>query len=480
MKKFFKLDEHKTTVKIEIYAGIATFLAMAYILVVNPNNLLVNGTLDSRWPSVFVATAIGSFLGTLLMSLVANKPFGASSTMGVNAMIGTVIGGGVGFSFSYGNGMFIILLAGIIFLLLSVIPVGKKKTTLREAIFDGTPKCIINAVPVGIGLFITFIGLKNSGIITSNPFTLLQLIDFGNYENFANGTAWGAIVTLVGLFIIAVLSHYKIKGSIIIGILSSTLLAIPLGVANLDILLGKVDGISWRFWENIASYFGSDGVFLSVFKEGLTLPENSLLTFIMLILTFIMLDLFDTIGTIVGCSSNAKLTDEDGKPKDYNKIMYADSVTTCLSALVGTSTVSTFVESGAGIAEGGKTGLTSLTIAILFLLSIFLLPLFAFIPIEAASAALIYVGVLMIKNIKIVDFENLKDAIPSFLTIIIIPLSYSITDGMGIGIIAYFVINVLIYIVDLIKGTKPKFPISFISIIVTILFLIYFLVPTIV
>ena len=486
MKKivnFFKLKEHNTSVKVEIYAGIATFLAMAYILVVNPNNLLIDGNIDPRWSSVFVATAIGSFIGTLLMALIANTPFGASSTMGVNAMIGTVIGGSLGFSFSYGNGMLIILCSGIVFFLLSVIPVGKKgcKVSLREALFDGMPKCIINAVPVGIGLFITFIGLKNSGIIISNKYTLLQLLDFGSSENFMlGGPAWGAIVTLFGLVVIAVLTHYKVKGSVIIGILSSTLLAIPTKVANLDILLGKVDKISWKFWENISSYFSNDGVFLSVFKEGFNLPEGSLFTFIILVMTFIMLDLFDTIGTIVGCATNAGLNDENGKPEDYNKIMYADSATTVMSAIVGTSTVSTFVESGAGIAEGGKTGLTGLTIAILFLLSIFFLPLFAFIPIEAASSALIYVGVLMIKNIKTIDFDNVIESVPAFLTIIVMPLAYSITDGIGIGVITYFFINLFIYFIDLVKGNKKKFPLSIVTTCITILFLIYFLVPTIV
>lgn len=482
-RDFFKLKEHKTNVKTELFAGIATFLAMAYILVVNPNNLLVNGNLDPRWPSVFVATALGSAIGTLLMALIANKPFGASSTMGVNAMIGTVIGGSVGFSFSYGNGMLIILASGIVFFLLSVIPVGKKgsKTSLREALFDGTPKCIINAVPVGIGLFITFIGLKNSGIITSNQFTLLQLIDFSDLSKYVlGGEAWGAIVALFGLLVITILSHYKVKGSVVYGILSSTILAIPMGIANLDILKGSVDGISWKFWENISSYFGSDGVFLSVFKEGFNLPEGSFFTFVMLVMTFIMLDLFDTIGTIVGCSTNAKLNDEDGKPQDYNKIMYADSTSTCMSALVGTSTVSTFVESGAGIAEGGKTGLTGLVIAVLFLLSIFLLPIFAFIPIEAASAALIYVGVLMIKNIKEIDFDNIKEAIPAFLTIIIMPLSYSITDGIGIGVLAYFFIESFIFIVELLRGNRYKMSLSVVTVFIAILFLLYFLVPTIV
>lgn len=489
--KFFKLNDYKTNVKTEIFAGMATFLAMAYILVVNPNNLLVNGTSDIRWSSVFVATALGAFIGTLFMSLIANKPFAAASTMGVNAMMGSVIGGALGFSFSYGNGMFIIFASGLIFLLLSIIPIGKKngKTiTLREQIFNGTPKAIINAIPVGIGLFIAMIGLKNAGIIVSNNFTLVKLIDLSNSANWAyGGDSYRAIVALFGLILIAILSHYKVKGAVVFGIIGATLLAIPTGVADINILLGKVDGITWKFWENFSTYFNfnpsSGGIFLSIFTEGFRFPDGSLFTALSLILTFIMLDLFDTIGTVVGCSINAGLSDRDGKPENYDKIMYSDSIASCAGALVGTSTVSTFVESGAGIASGGKTGLTSLTTSILFLIAIFALPLFAFIPIEAASAALLYVGVLMIKNIKDIDFEDIKNLVPAFLTIILMPLTYSITDGIGIGIITFFVITFIIYIIDRIKyksGPKPKLQLSFVTLIIVILFLVYFLVPKIV
>jgi AGZA family xanthine/uracil permease-like MFS transporter len=254
-----------------------------------------------------------------------------------------------------------------------------------------------------LGYLLAFIGLKNSGLILSNQYTLLQFIDFNNMANWQlGGTACTAIVALFGLIVIAVLSHYKVKGSVVIGILSATLLAIPLKVADLNILFGNDTGITWKFWENFSNFFNFNpdqgGVFMSLFTEGLNFPEGSIFTVLMVVLTFIILDLFDTIGTVVGCSTNAGLIDEDGKPHDYNKIMYSDSISSCAGALVGTSTVSIFVESGAGIASGGKTGLTALTIAILFLLSIFVLPIFAFIPISAASSALIYVGVLMIKK----------------------------------------------------------------------------------
>lgn len=481
MKKFFKLDKYNTNIKTEILAGFATFLAMAYVLIVNPNNLLTSGTLDARWPSVFVATAIGAAIGTLLMSLIANKPFAAASTMGINAMTGTVLGGSLGFAFSYGNAMLIIFFSAVLFLLLSIIPVGKKDNkivTLREKIFDGTPTIIIKAIPVGVGLFIAMIGLKNAGIIGTN----FNFIDFTSQSNWVSGgLAWRAIIALFGLIVICVLSHFKVKGAVLIGILSATILAIPTGVADLNILFGNETGITWKFWENIGTFFSSNNsAFLSIFKEGFILPEGSLFTVIILVLTFIMLDLFDTIGTIVGCSTNAGLSDENGKPDDYNKIMWADSLASCIGAVIGTSTVSTYVESGVGIAAGGKTGLTSLTISILFIISIFILPIFAFIPIEAASAALLYVGVLMMKNITDIDFEDIRNAVPSFLTIIIMPLTLSIANGIGVGIISYFVINLLIYIINRIKGNKEKLNISFVTFLIVILFLIYFLVPRIV
>ena len=410
-------------------------------------------------------------------------------------MIGTVLGGALGFSFSYGNAMLIVFLSGVIFFILSVIPMGyddekDRFISLREKIFDGLPLAIRKAIPVGIGLFITFIGLQNAKIIVGNEFTLLSLVDFNNYDLWYLGSPLcSAIVSLFGLIIISVLSHYKVKGSIIIGVLSSTVLAIFLGVADINVLFGKVDGISWNFWHSFENFFSGNsnngGIFLSVFKEGLFLPKGSLLTCLMMVITFCMIDMFDTMGTVVACCTNAKLVDKDGKPYNYDKIMYADSTSTLIGSLLGTSTVTTFVESSAGVAEGGKTGLTSLVTAILFLLSIFLLPIFAFIPSASASSALIYVGVLMMKNIFDIDFSNVKVAVPSFLTIIIMVLAYSITDGIGIGIISYFVIDIIIYIIDLIKykqgklEIKPKTDLNIITSIVLILFLIYFLIPTV-
>lgn len=487
---FFEIKKRNTTRKTEIFAGIVTFLAMAYILVVNPNNILMSGTNDPRFTSVFIATAIGAFIGTLLMSLLAKMPLAQAPGMGLNALVGTIIGGGMGFAFSYGNAMLFVLISGIIFLLLSFIPAGKKKNgdsiSLREKIFDGVPKAIRTSTSVGIGLFIAFIGLQNANIIVNNDFTLVQLIDFNNPEMWVHGgPACMAIVAIFGLFVITILAHYKVRGAVIIGILAATLLSIPLGVANMDIIAGKIPGISWRFWDNIGNFFGNNDVFLSVFKNGFSLPDGSLLTSIMIIISFSMIDMFDTMGTVIGCAKNANLVDKDDKPVNYGKIMYSDSIATVTGAMLGTSTVTTFVESGAGVAAGGKTGLTALTTAILFLLSIFLLPLFAFIPSAAAASALIYVGALMIQNIVEVDFKNIRNSVPSFITIIIMLLSYSITNGIGAGIVSFTIIDFTIYIIELMKYNngvikdKPKLEITWITFVIFVLFLIYFLVPTV-
>ena len=490
LDSFFNISKYKSSVKTEIFAGLATFLAMAYILTVNPNNILWGGTSDPRFASVFIATALGAIIGTLLMAFLAKMPLAQAPGMGLNAMVGSIIGGAMGFTFSYGNAMALVLVSGIIFLLLSIIPCGKdkygKKVSLREKIFDGMPKAIRLSIPVGIGLFIAFIGLQNASIIVDNKFTLLQLVDFNNPEFWAKGgTCCSAIVAIFGLIVITILSHYNVKGSVIIGILASTVLSIPLGVANLDILVGKVDGISWKFWENFQAFFSGDNTVFLSFVKGFDFPEGSLLTCIMLTITFAMIDMFDTMGTCVGCCQNAKLIDEDGKPLNYDKIMISDSTATMAGAMLGTSTVTTFVESGAGVSTGGKTGLTALVVAILFLVSMFLFPLFAFIPSAAAASALIYVGVLMMKNVVNIDFENVKNSVSSFITIIAMVLGYSITDGIGMGILIFFILDGIIYITDLVsykfnkREEKPKSEITIVTLIVVILFLIYFLVPTI-
>ena len=504
---FFKITLNGSSFKVEIIAGIATFLAMAYILTVNPSQILYGGASDFRWASIFIATAFGAIIGTLLMSLYAKMPLAQAPGMGLNSTLGGVIGGGVGafaysYSYSLANALLLVFISGVLFLVLSIIPIKKDKTTgkwitLREKIFDGMPNCIRRSIPVGIGLFIAFIGMQNAKIVVANPYTLVEFVDltkiFTGHLTDSAGNLYGytyALVALVSLITIAVLSHYKVKGAVIYGILISTVVAIPLKVADINILLGKTPGVTWKFWNSFKYYFSAkEGVFASAFKDGFKFPEGSFMTSLMLVITFCMIDMFDTMGTVVGCATNANLLDETGKPLNYNKIMVSDSVATVTGAVFGTSTVTTFVESGTGIAAGGKTGFASLITAILFFLSLFLLPLFAFIPSAAAAGALIYVGVLMMQNVKNVDFSTVKNAVPAFLTIAMMVLTYSITKGIGIGIISYVFINFICYIVYLIKYAtsknkegleKPCPNISIVTLVVFLLFVVYFIVPTII
>ena len=499
MNKFAKLlgydpVEKQTSVKTEIIAGIVTFLAMAYILTVNPNQILYGSTADPRWPSLFIATAFGAIIGTLLMAFLAKMPLAQASGMGLNSLVGSIIGGGIGFyaygfSFSLGQAFMMVLISGVVFLLLSVIQIKGK--TFRELIFDGMPVAVRSAISVGIGLFIAYIGFQNAGVIVSNQYTQVALADFTNWD-----TCKPAIVALIGLFLIAILDKLNVKGSVILGILGATVIGIPFGVTNVKIITGS-EGISWKFWENFANFFSVGetsvfGSFTSVFKDGF--PAGSIFTVIMLIITMCMIDMFDTMGTIVGCcSGNRVLSDENDKPHNYGKIMMSDAVATCAGAALGTSTVTTFVESGAGVSAGGRTGLTAFTTACMFLLAIFAMPFFAMIPSAATAAALIYVGVLMMKNnVKNVDFSNAINATTGFLTIVVMVLSYSITKGIGIGMVSYTVMSAIAYGVEWIKYAvakkkaadgeeteKPQWNVSIVALVVTALFLVYFFVPTV-
>ena len=490
-------EEKQTTVKTEIIAGLVTFLTMAYILTVNPNQILWGGVADPRWSSVFMATAFGAVIGTLLMAFLAKMPLAQASGMGLNAMVGSMLGGVYG-AFTQSGTFAIVLISGLVFLLLSLVSIKGK--TFRELVFDGMPVPVRGAISVGIGLFIAFIGFQNAGVIVTNEYTQVALVDFTNWglqkvqwnafipASFAAKTA---SVALIGLFLIAILEKFNVKGSVIIGIIGTTLIGIPFGVTDLSVLAG--DGaVTWKFWENFANFFsaGEESVFLSfadVFSDGF---GGSVFTIVMLVITFCMIDMFDTMGTIVGCcGGNRILSDENDKPYNYDKIMISDSVATCAGAILGTSTVTTFVESGSGVSAGGRTGLTALVVAGLFFLSIFIMPVFAAIPSAATASALIYVGVLMMKNnIKAIDFSNSINAISAFLTIVIMPLAYSITDGIGIGLVVYTVLSLVCYGIEWIiysvkkseDSVKPVFPVSIVSIVVTALFLVYFFVPAVI
>jgi len=498
LDKFFGITARGSSIKAEIIAGIVTFLAMCYILTVNPNQFFWGGVMTDNgptftptdnplWTSVFIATAFGAIVGTLLMAFLAKLPLAQAPGMGLNSMVGSIIGGGVGlvsysFDFSLGNAMLMVLISGVLFLALSIISING--VSLRQKIFEGIPSAIRTAIPVGIGLFIAFIGFQNAKVIVDNQYTLVDLVPFSGYgANVAN-----ACVCLFGLIVIAVLDKLKVKGAVIIGILAATLFGlIPgIGVTNLSVVTGSVDGITWKFWENFANYFGENGVFGIAFTDGFSLPAGSIMTVIMLIITMCMIDMFDTMGTCVGCCSAAGLMDDKGVPLNYNKIMYSDSIATCTGAIFGTSTVTTFVESGAGIAAGGKTGLTALTTAIMFFLAIFALPVFAMIPSAAAASALVYVGVLMMKGVKNIDFSDIRTAVPAFLAIAIMPLGYSITKGIGMAILSYVVISLIYFVVAAIKHAitkkdedKPVWEVSIVTLIIAALFIVYFFVPTV-
>ncbi len=478
--------EKETNVKTEIMAGVVTFLAMSYILTVNPNQILYAGTNDPRWSSLFIATALGAIIGTLLMAFLAKMPLAQASGMGLNSLVGSIIGGGIGFfaygfSFTIGQAFMMVLISGVVFLILSAIKIKGK--AIRELVFDGMPLAVRDAISVGIGLFIAYIGFQNAGIIVSNQYTQVALADFTKWD----GTANTAIVAFIGLFLIAILEKLNVKGAVILGIVGATIAGIPLGVTNVEIIAGT-DGISWKFWENFANFFSVGegsvfGSFTSVFTEGF--PEGSLFTVIMLVVTMCMIDMFDTMGTIVGCcGGNRILSDENNKPRNYGKIMLSDAVATCAGAMLGTSTVTTFVEAGAGVSAGGRTGLTAFSAACMFFISMFALPLFAVIPGAAAASALIYVGVLMMKaNIKSIDFSNAISATTAFLTIVVLVLSYSITKGIGVGLLSYTIMSAVAYVIELVKSLikkteKPKWEVSIIVIIVALFLCVYFFVPT--
>ena len=474
----------QTSIKTEIVAGIVTFLAMAYILTVNPAQILVSPDLGAYWPSVFIATALGAIIGTLLMALLAKMPLAQASGMGLNSLLGGLVAlwaaDTYGVRFTLGQAFMMVLISGVLFLALTLIKINGK--SFRELVFDGMPVAVRSSISIGIGLFIAYIGFQNAGIIVADPYVQVGLVNFTSFEACKT-----AIVAFIGLFLIAILDKLNVKGSVILGILGATLIGIPFGVTDLTVLAG--DGsVSWKFWENFANFFaGDNSVFLSfidVFKEGLVPEGGSIFTVIMVIITMCMIDMFDTMGTIVGCcGGNRILSDENNKPHNYDKIMISDAVATCAGAMLGTSTVTTFVESGAGVSAGGRTGLTSFTTACMFFLAMFAMPAFAVIPGAATAAALIYVGVLMMKNnIKSVDMNDAISATSAFLTIVVMLLSYSITKGIGIGMVTYTVMSAIAYLIGLVtyainKKEKPVWKVSVVALIVTALFCVYFFVP---
>lgn len=438
MDKFFKISERGSNVKTEIIAGLTTFFAMAYIVIVNPDQITgftakdVAG-ISQIWNAVYIASIIAAVVGTLLYAFYAKLPFAQACGMGLNSFFFTSfvlpqIVKGQDPVKGYQAGLVIILISGLVFLILSV-------TGLRSYIAKAMPDCIKKSIPAGIGLFIAFIGFKNVGIIQANQYTFVQFVKIQGEEW---ETIAPAIIALLGFIIIAVLSKLKVKGAVLLGILATTVIYY---LATWQ--LPSLDMSSFTEPFKDFADIGITAVFQAESWKNAFSPEfvGGIFSAIMLVVTFCLVDMFDTIGTLYGTASEANMLDENGDPVDINKSMACDSIATVTGAVCGTSTVTTFVESASGVAAGGRTGFASLVTSICFALCLFLSPVASIIPSAATAPALIFVGVLMVKNFSKVDMEDLRSAVPAFLTLIMMPLTYSIANGIGIGAIAYVLIT---------------------------------------
>ena len=469
MKKldsFFKISERGSNVKTEIIAGLTTFFAMAYIVVTNPNQVVgfmnfdpvLGSSFAPIWNAVYVASILVAVIGTLLYAFYAKLPFAQACGMGLNSFffVSFIVPNMLDPMNGYREGLCIILLSGVVFLILSV-------TGLRKYIATSLPDCLKKAIPAGIGLFIAFIGFKNVGIIQANQYTFVQFFDFhGAIAGQSFGDAWKAIapvvLALLGLFAIAVLDKFRVKGAVIITIAGVTVLYYlttwTLPSFNFD-MIGQsfVDFGKYGF---LGAFKGFD-----IFSGGVSNVINA----IVLVITFTLVDMFDTIGTLYGTASQADMLDENGDPIDIDKSMTSDSVATLSGAVLGTSTCTTFVESAAGVAAGGRTGLASLVTAICFAACLFLTPLAAIVPACATAPALMYVGVLMLKNFSKVDMSDISAAVPAFLALIMMPLTYSISNGIAIGAISYVIIRLCTG-----KFTKKDIVVTCIAVLFTLRF----------
>lgn len=404
LERFFQLKENNTTIRTELVAGLTTFMTMAYILAVNPN-ILASAGMDKG--AVFTATSFASVIAILVMALWARLPFALAPGMGLNAFFAFTVVLGMGYSWQFA--LTAVFIEGIIFILLTLF-------NIREAIVKSIPLNLKNAVSVGIGLFIAFIGLSNAGIIVKNDATLVQLGSLANNN---------ALIALAGILVIGVMLVFKIKGALLIGILIATLAGIPAGIT-------KLPESQWVTAPPSLKPLFFQFQFENVFT----------IDMLVILITFLFVDLFDTIGTLVGVTSKAGMLDEQGNVPRVKRALFADAIGTTVGAIFGTSTVTTYVESASGVAEGGRTGLTSLTVGMLFALAVFFAPVFTMIPSAATAPALVIVGLFMMGPVKKINLEDYSEAIPAFLTIIIMPLTYSIAEGIAFGIISYVLIKV--------------------------------------
>lgn len=435
MDKFFKISERGSTLRAEIVGGITTFFAMAYIIFVNPDMLSVAMGEEMRTP-LLVATCASAAIGCILTAMLANVPFAQAPGMGLNAFFTYTVCLGMGYTWQ--EALAIVLLSGLIFLVIAISP-------LRSKIIASIPAFMKSAISAGIGLFIAFIGLLN-----------VELISFGSGVpalNFAGNTA--GLLALIGLLITAILMAYNVKGAIVIGIIATTLIGFPMGETKLPETL-TMEGVTLA------------PLFMKLDLGGAF--SKGILPLITAVISFTMVDCFDTIGTLIGTATNARMTDKHGNLPGGDRALIADAFATCCGACMGTSTITTFVESSTGISEGARTGVSSLVVGAMFLASIAIAPIAGMIPSAATAPALIIVGVLMIKGAVEVNWHNLEEAIPAFLTISMMPFAYSISDGIAFGFISYSVIKVA-------RGKAKEVPV--LVYIISVLFILKYILANI-
>ena len=443
MDKFFKISERGSSVRAEIVGGVTTFFAMAYIIFVNPSLLSQTG-MNSN--GVMLATCISAAIGCLLTALLANAPFAQAPGMGLNAFFTFTVCFNMGYTWQ--EALAIVLLSGILFLVVSVSP-------LRSKIISSIPGFLKSAISAGIGLFIAFIGLLNVKLVGfgAGVPALQFLVDDGTGNMVANTAG---ILTIIGLLITAILMAYKVKGAIVIGIIITTIIGFPMGETHLP-----------------------DAITMSVFKElgevafKLDIPgvmAKGILPLVTAVISFALVDCFDTVGTLIGTAKNAGMTDKNGNLPGGDRALIADAIATCCGACLGTSTVTTFVESSTGISEGARTGLSSIVVGVLFVVSILLAPIAGIIPSAATAPALIIVGVLMIKGATDVNWGDFEEACPAFLTIAMMPFAYSISDGIGFGFISYSIIK-------LARGKAKEVPV--LVYIISVLFILKYILTSI-
>ena len=453
MEKLFHLKENHTDVKTEVIAGITTFMTMAYILAVNPNILSAAG-MDAK--AVLIATSLAAFVGTMLMAFLANYPFALAPGMGLNAYFAYTVVLSMGYSWQMA--LLAVFVEGIVFIVLSL-------TNVREAIFNAIPLTLKSAVSVGIGLFVAFVGLQNAKLIVNSDSTLLTYQHFKG-ETF-HSVGIGALLTLVGVLLIAVMLIKNVKGAILYGIILTWVLGIICELTGIyvpDAEAGMYSVIPTAFVSFDFSSLGN--TFGQVFNLDFT--NFNIGNFIVVMFAFLFVDLFDTLGTLIGVASKADMLDEEGKLPRIKGALLADAIATSAGAVLGTSTTTTYVESASGVTEGGRTGLTAATTAVLFLLASIFSPLFLTIPSFATAPALIVVGFYMMGAVVKINFDDMTDAIPAFLTILVMPLAYSISEGIAIGVVSWTLINLL-------SGKAKEKKITPLMYVLTVLFILKYI-----